>query len=85
MEWWGWLILIVLNVPVFIAIGWVLFSTWDEFFACVKFWLMPDIVSLFRGEWVEDWWAEFKLFVWAVFCAGCVWAEWWALTKYILP
>ena len=40
------------------------FGNRTEFFRCVKFWLMPDIVSLFRGEFMEDWWAESKLGFW---------------------
>lgn len=84
MEWWGWLILIVVNIPISIGIGWVIFSTWEEFFECVKFWLTPDIISMFRGEWVEDTWAELKLFAWLALCAACVFGEWWVLTRHIL-
>lgn len=79
MEWWGWLILISANIPVFIGIGWVLFSTWGEFFECVRFWITPDVISWFRGEWVEDWWAEMKLLIWLVMCAGCVAGEYWLM------
>ena len=41
-----------------------LFKDWDDFLECVKFWLMPDIVSMFRGKYWEDAWAEFKLLLW---------------------
>ncbi len=41
-----------------------IFGSKEEFTECVKFWLTPDIVSLFRGEYWEDSWAEFKLFIW---------------------
>jgi hypothetical protein len=41
------------------------------FWECVRFWLTPDILSLFRGEWGEDWWAEMKLGVW-LFCGGAI-------------
>jgi len=68
-------VLIVLNIPVYLLIGWVLFSDWGEFWECVRFWLTPDVISLFRGEWGEDWWAEMKLGVFSLACAACVYGE----------
>ena len=35
----------------------LLFKDWDDFLECVKFWLIPDIVSMFRGKYWEDAWA----------------------------
>ena len=40
------------------------FGDRDEFFRCLKFWFIPDIVSFFRGEYWEDHLAEFKLGFW---------------------
>jgi hypothetical protein len=71
----GWIILMVANLPLYGLVGWVLFKDWDNFWDCVKFWLTPDIISLFRGEWMEDQWAQMKLFVWLALCAGAVLAE----------
>ena len=42
----------------------LLFKDWDDFLESVKFWLMPDIISMFRGKYWEDAWAELKLLVW---------------------
>ena len=42
----------------------LLFEDWDDFLECVKFWLMPDIISMFRGKYWEDAWAELKLLLW---------------------
>ena len=42
----------------------LLFSSRDELAECFKYWLTPDIISLFRGRFWEDSWAEMKLFVW---------------------
>ncbi len=42
----------------------LLFEDWDDFLECVQFWLMPDIISMFRGKYWEDVWAELKLLVW---------------------
>ena len=42
----------------------LLFEDWEEFTECVKFYLTPDIISLFRGKFWEDYWAETKLALW---------------------
>lgn len=42
----------------------VVFSDKDDFIECVKFWLTPDIVSMFRGKYWDDHWGEFKLIIW---------------------
>ena len=44
-----------------------IFGDTGGFLECVRFWLTPDVFSLFRGEWAEDWWAEMKLGIW-IFC-----------------
>ena len=48
----------------------LLFKDWDDFLECVKFWLIPDIVSMFRGEYWEDAWAELKLLLWLSISIG---------------
>ena len=40
------------------------FRDMHELFDSIKFWLTPDIISLFRGEYLEDTWAEWKLIAW---------------------
>jgi len=35
-----------------------------DFIDCIKFWFTPDIVSMFRGQYWEDNWAELKLLLW---------------------
>ena len=34
----------------------VFFSGLSDFLQALRFWLTPDIFSLFRGEFMEDWW-----------------------------
>ncbi len=41
----------------------VFFDDLSDFLECVGYWFTPDIISLFRGEWAEDQWAEAKLFL----------------------
>jgi hypothetical protein len=52
----GLLVLVLLFKPIFGGL--------DGFMECVRFWFTPDVFSLFRGEWGEDFWAEMKLGIW---------------------
>ena len=79
----GWIILIVANVPLYWLIGWVFFKDWADFWECVKYWLTPDIVSLFRGEWTEDRWAQLKLGFWIFLCIAAVYGEGQALSRWL--
>jgi hypothetical protein len=79
----GWIILALANMPLYWVVGWIVFKDWGDFWECVKFWLTPDIISLFRGEWIEDWWAEMKLFVWIALCGAAVLGESIALAKWL--
>ena len=40
------------------------FRDFEEFGEAIRFWFTPEIVSIFRGEWSQDWFAELKLTVW---------------------
>ena len=45
------------------------FGDRDGFIDCVKFWIKPDIFSLFSGQYFEDRWSEMKLGLW-IFCGA---------------
>jgi len=70
-----WLILIAANIPLYLVVGKVFFGSWAEFFDTLRFWLTPDIVSAWRGDYWADNWAELKLFVFMALCAGAVYSE----------
>lgn len=55
--------IIAMSVTAFLLFR-VFFETKDEFITCVKFWFTPDIASILRGEYFDDHWAEFKLWLW---------------------
>ena len=46
------------------------FEDAEHFWRCIRFWFTPDLFSLFRGEWREDWWAEMKLGLWFMCGSG---------------
>ncbi len=74
----------VLNIPVYILIGWVLFEDWWGFWESVKFWLTPDIISWFRGEYGEDMLSEMKLWYFVVLCVAAVGGEYLLIHKHFL-
>jgi len=62
------MIAMIIGIIVGVAVAALLFKPMfgdrHEFFRCVKFWLTPDIVSLFRAQYGEDWISELKLGLW---------------------
>jgi len=71
----GWIILAAANIPLYYLLGRLIFRDWQGFWECVKYWLTPDIISAFRGDYFEDWTSELKLFLWLIVCGVCVAAE----------
>lgn len=59
------------------------FGDLPGFWECVRYWLTPDIFSLFRGEWGEDWLAEMKLGFWLFCGAGAGFAVYTGLLKLL--
>lgn len=69
------IVLALLNIPLYVFWGKLMFGGWGEFFEAVKFWLTPDAFSFFRGEWGEDRMAEFKLGFFIFWCGLTVVAQ----------
>ncbi len=67
-----YLTVLMYGLPILLMVGRLFFGSWAGFFECLRFLLMPDLVSLLRGEWGADQWATFKLFVFIALCAGAV-------------
>lgn len=71
----SWVLLGILNIPVYLGLGKLIFDDWACFFESIGFWLTPDWISMLRGQWAEDWWGTLKLFVFLGLCAGVVYGE----------
>ena len=74
-------VLVVANVPLYLLLGHTFFGGWDGFLEALRFWLTPDVWSLFKGEYWEDWSAEMRLFIFVVVCVAAVAAEYALLVK----
>ena len=64
----------VLGLPFILVMGKLFFGSWGGFFDSIRYLLMPDIVSMLRGEWGEDTWASFKLLLFIALCAGALYS-----------
>jgi len=70
-----YLLLSILNVPLFIFIGRFFFHSKEDFWEAVKFSFMPNFISFFFGEYRRDVWTSFKLGVFIVVCGILVYGE----------
>jgi len=61
-------VLLVVNVPLFMLLGKAVFGGWAGFIEALVFWVKPELWSAIQGEFWEDWWAEIKLGFFAVAC-----------------
>jgi hypothetical protein len=64
------ILLALANTPLYWVLYRALFTDLDELAEAIKFWITPEIFSAFRGEYWDDIWAEFKLLLLVVGCAG---------------
>ncbi len=79
----GWVVILALlaNLPIFWLLAFALFEK-GEFVESIRYVFTPNLISLFRGEWVEDQWATLKFHLWALLCAAAVGAEWWIAHRH---
>lgn len=65
-----YLILFFCGLPIMLLLGMIMFGSWKSLFDALRFLVVPDIVSLLRGEYFEDQLATIKLIAFLFFCAG---------------
>ncbi len=79
------IVLAVVNLPVYYLFYKLVFKDLSDFGQSVKYCLMPNLFSLFRGEYFKDQWATLKMVFFVVMCVGAVAAEAWLLAGWFLP
>ena len=40
------------------------FDDLDDFKDCLMLWFTPDIIDIFRGRFMDDFWADMKILFW---------------------
>ncbi|MBL1217920.1 MAG: hypothetical protein D8M59_10545 [Planctomycetes bacterium] len=74
------IVLAVLNCPVYWLAWRVIFGSWDAFWEAVRYAFQPDLISLFTGQWGEDWYNEMKLGLFFAICVGMVAGQYYLIT-----
>jgi len=74
-EYLPWAILIAINTPIYLLLGKLLFDDFQGFLDALYFWFKPDLFSLLDGTYGEDFWAEMKLALYFMACAGLTGTE----------
>ncbi len=69
------IVLAVVNIPLYAAVGMLFFRTWDEFRNAARVRPTPGFAPLFRGEYWKEWRGELKLALFMVACAAMVYGE----------
>jgi hypothetical protein len=75
------LVLIVVNVPVYVLIWRALFGDWDDFTEALYHWVSPWWLAWLRGESVENSWARVQLLAFGALSLAVVVGEFAALRK----
>ena len=61
-----WTSFAAILIPTLLALGWLFFRTWNDFVEALWFNLMPDLISLLRGQLNREWMAELKLGIFVI-------------------
>ncbi len=72
-----WLItLAIVNIPLYILWGWIVFTTWANFFECIGFSFTPERKIRFNPTMqVDMFWVKMRIFLLLALCAGSVFGE----------
>jgi hypothetical protein len=76
-------VLVAANIPVYWLLYKMLFGNAEELLQAIAYWFTPDVFSLFRGEYMEDWWAEVKLGALISLSGAAVWFEYVGLASVL--
>ncbi|QDT63978.1 hypothetical protein [Calycomorphotria hydatis] len=69
-------ILLVVNIPCYIGIGYFYFGSWRDFGESLRYLISPWWLSLINDESHEDAWYSIKFLIFVVTCIALVVAEW---------
>jgi hypothetical protein len=64
----------ILSLPVYWLLGRFFFDDWQDFLDHLRLWYQPFWLSVLRGEFNADMWAEIKLLIYFLACAAWVFA-----------
>ena len=82
--------LIVLNIPVYLLVGWIVFDTrgraidtfWDGVVEVLKQALVPRLVRVLLGDDGDEGGSALVTVAYLAACAVIVYGEWWVIDKF---
>ncbi|WDI45093.1 hypothetical protein [Bremerella sp. P1] len=85
-------VLIVLNVPVYLFLAWVVFDTagdaadtfWDTIVTLLKMIFIPPWLRMMMGMEESEALGVFPIAAFFIGCAAITFGEWWLLDKYVM-
>jgi hypothetical protein len=63
-----WFILVIINIPVYLGLGRLIFQDWDGFIEAIRLWTNVDWLLTLEKEWREDRWGTSKLPAFILLC-----------------
>lgn len=69
------LVLLLVNIPLYKIIGKMIFKDEGEFWEAINYNFIPDLISLFRGRFAKDFFAELKLSFFLLCCGVVIFLE----------
>jgi len=67
-----WLLLVLVNIPVYLGLGRIIFSDWDGFIEALRLWTSADWWLTLEKQWRLDRWSTAKLPVFVLACVALV-------------
>jgi hypothetical protein len=67
-----WFILVLVNIPVFLGLGRIIFQDWDSFLEALRLWTSTNWWFTLEKEWRLDRWGTAKLPVFLLACLALV-------------
>lgn len=68
-------VVLIANWPIYTRLMQFFFGDASGLAQALGYWALPDLLSLLMNRYWEDQWAEFRLTLWLILCAGVVVAE----------
>ena len=76
-----WFILVIVNIPVYLGLGRLIFKDWDGLMETLRLWSNTDWLMTIQKEWREDRWETSKLPVFLLLCVLLVVGEYMMFAK----
>lgn len=75
------IIIAAVNIPVYKKVFNFFFESMEDFNESMRFVFTPDLISLFRREYINDWYGEMKVSFFLLTCVFIVFLQYFILSR----